>query len=406
MDTVQVMATVIIILVNGVISVVTARFIRLPLTLCILIWGMVSAILVPISGFDTGIRAENFQTLIMYVLIPILVFEAALNIKISVLKPLIATILFASTVGVIVSTLIAAVIIYYAIGHPSGFPWVAALLAALVISATDPVAVVDQLKVAKAPESLATVIEGESLFNDASAIVLFGILLAMALGQSEASLTASLYQLFWVLTGGVLVGLLSAAVLKMVLKLVPVNGTYFVLTSLSAAYGSFYLSEHLLHVSGVVAVLCCALFSKEALFEHKECHSQLHESWLFFGFLGNLIVFYLMGLVVTFDMFTDQWLAMLIGLLGAFLSRLISSYFSIGIGKWVFRNPLEWGYAPVMIWGGLRGVITLALVLSLPVELEYWWTIQSIGFGVVLFTLVVQATTSPLLLKKLGYQKL
>jgi CPA1 family monovalent cation:H+ antiporter len=54
-----------------------------------------------------------------------------------------------------------------------------------------------------------------------------------------------------------------------------------------------------------------------------------------------------------------------------------------------------------MIWGGLRGVITLALVLSLPVELDYWWTIQSIGFGVVLFTLIVQSTTNPLLVKKL-----
>ena len=401
MNAIDVISTFVIILINGVLAVISARITRLPVTLCILFWGILSAVLVPISGFDTGIRAANFQTLIMYVLIPVLVFEAAMSIKLRILKPVVASILFASTVGIVISTLIAAAILFYAINHPGGFPWIAALIAGLVISATDPVAVVEKLKHTQAPETLGTVIEGESLFNDASAIVLFSLLLAVALGHSAPSLSSGFIELVRVLVGGILVGGLLAVLCRLLLKVLPQNGLYYVLLSLTAAYGSFLVAEHLLHVSGVVCVLSCALFSKNAFLEHKSCHTQMHESWAFFSFLANLIVFYMMGLVFTFSMFTDQWLAMVFGVLAAFVSRLVSSYITLAVGIWGFKDKLSWHYGPLMVWGGLRGVVTLALVLSLPVELEYWWTIQSIGFGVVLFTLVVQATTTQWLIKKL-----
>jgi CPA1 family monovalent cation:H+ antiporter len=173
------------------------------------------------------------------------------------------------------------------------------------------------------------------------------------------------------------------------------------LVSLTIAYGSFFVAEHLFHVSGVIAVLVAALMSKKAFSKHQEIEKELHHTWESMSFIANLIVFYLMGLVVTYSMFSEQWLAMLMGIVAAFTSRLISSYISVGTGRFIFRDQIEWNYTPVMIWGGLRGVITLALVLSLPVELDYWWTIQSIGFGVVLFTLIVQSTTNPLLVKKL-----
>ncbi len=71
----------------------------------------------------------------------------------------------------------------------------------------------------------------------------------------------------------------------------------------------------------------------------------------------------------------------------------------------MLKSPVEWNYAPVMVWGGLRGVVTIALVLSLPIELDYWWTIQSIGFGMVLFTLVVQAMTNSWVVSKIDFNK-
>jgi CPA1 family monovalent cation:H+ antiporter len=404
MDIIQLITMLIIILINGLAAMVSARFSKLPLTLCILFWGMLSSFIIPIVGFDTGLRADNFQDLILYVLIPILVFEASLNLNTQVMRPLIGSILFSATIGMVIAALIAAAILFYLIGHAQGFPWIAALITGLVISATDPVAVVTQLKEAKAPEKLATLIEGESLFNDATAIVLYGILLAIALGEHQVTGLGGIGLLAKVMLGGLIVGVVLAKLAMFFLKIIPATSANFTVTSLALAYGSFYLSEHVFHVSGIIAVLIAALVAKNALLGLKANKVEIHQSWEFLAFVANLFVFYLMGLVFTFTMFSDQWLAMLIGVLAAFASRLVASYISIAFGKYVLKSPLEWNYAPVMVWGGLRGVVTIALVLSLPVKLDYWWTIQSIGFGVVLFTLLVQATTNPWLVNKIDFK--
>ena len=405
MDVIQLITMLIIILINGLAAMVSARYSKLPLTLCILFWGMLSSFIIPIVGFDTGLRADNFQDLILYVLIPILVFEAALNLNTQLMRPLIGSILFSATIGMVLASLLAAGILFYLIGHAQGFPWIAALITGLVISATDPVAVVTQLKEAKAPEKLATLIEGESLFNDATAIVLYGILLAIAMGEHQVTWLGGVWLLAKVMIGGLLVGAVLAQLAIFILKVIPATSANFTVTSLALAYGSFYLAEQIFHVSGIIAVLIAALVAKNALLGLRANKVEIHQSWEFLAFVVNLFVFYLMGLVFTFSMFSSQWLAVLIGVLAAFVSRLIASYVSIAFGKFVLKNPVEWNYAPVMVWGGLRGVVTIALVLSLPTELHYWWTIQSIGFGVVLFTLVVQATTNPWLVNKINFKE-
>ena len=101
-------------------------------------------------------------------------------------------------------------------------------------------------------------------------------------------------------------------------------------------------------------------------------------------------------------MFTQMWLAILLAIVGAFIARVIAVYFSVWLNHLTVGQPINPKYPAIMIWGGLRGAVTIALVLSLPTELPYWWTIQSIGFGIVLFTLIVQATTTPLLVRKLN----
>ena len=404
MDIIQLITMLIIILINGLAAMISAKYSKLPLTLCILIWGMLSSFIIPIVGFDSGLRADNFQDLILYVLIPVLVFEAALNLNTQVMRPLIGSILFSATVGMVTAAFIAAGILFYFIGSAQYFPWIAALIAGLVISATDPVAVVTQLKEAKAPDKLATLIEGESLFNDATAIVLYGILLNVALGEHQITGLVGVGLLVEVMLGGLIVGAVLAKLAILILKIIPATSANYTVTSLALAYGSFYLAEHFLHVSGIIAILIAALVAKNALLGLKANKVEIHQSWEFMAFVANLFVFYLMGLVFTSRMFTDQWLAMLIGILAAFLSRLVASYLSIAIGKFVLKSPVEWNYAPIIVWGGLRGVITIALVLSLPIELDYWWTIQSIGFGVVLFTLTIQATTNPWLVNKIDFK--
>lgn len=391
--------TFLLILINGILALLTHKITRLPLLLSVFMWGVISSFLIPLAHFDTGLRADNFQSLIMYVLLPILVFEAALGLKLTILKPLLPSILFSATLGLLVAVFVSAAILFLAIDH-QGFPWIGALLAGLVISATDPAAVVAQLKAAKAPQKLSTLIEGESLFNDATAIVLFGVLLVAAQQQSSVNITDTSLQILLVLSGGMVTGWICAQLARILIVFLCEHSVHFSLISITLAYGCFYLAEHLLHVSGVTAVLVSALTLKPYLQRHHKLSKHVHDHWQLMTYISNVTLFYLMGLVFSPLMFTDQWLAILLGVVAAFVSRTISCYVTLASGRWVLKQHLPWNYGPVMVWGGLRGAITLALVLSLPTTLDYWWTIQSIGFGVVIFTLVFQATTLSALLKK------
>ena len=398
MQILDVIATLLLITSGGLAAMLLSRFIKLPLSFLILCCGIVAAYAIPLSGFDTGIRADNFETLIMFVILPLLVFEASMELNLKVLRPLLAPVMYAATLGLVLVTLIAAVIVYFAIGHPSGFPFIAALITALLISTTDPAAVVAQLRAAKAPEQLATLIEGESLFNDASAIVLFGVLLTLAVEQTQPSATGILGLLGSVMLGGVVIGAMTGFLFsKLADSLSHSDGGLFV-AGLLLTYGNFYVAEHLFDVSGVIAVLIAGLALNH--FNPKQA-KKLQQQWAPLAALASLVVFFLMGLVVTFDMFTERWLAMLIGIFAAFCSRLFGSYLMLFISNTVFRSSLPYHYGPLLTWGGLRGVVTLALVLSLPVELPYWWTIQSIGFGVVFFTLLVQAPTTGWFIRRL-----
>ncbi|TDF34760.1 sodium:proton antiporter [Alteromonadaceae bacterium M269] len=359
-----------------------------------------SFLLVPFN-WDTGIRANNFQELMLFVLLPVLIFESALSLDSKLLRKYMPNVLTLATLGLLLSTAITGAFLFFGINHV-GFPIIAALLAGAVISATDPVAVVAQLKVLKAPEDLAILIEGESLLNDATAIVLFSILLAIAKGTAEPNLVAGISQFMLVFLGGVLSGVISGLTAVCFLRLIKINTMHLTATTLVLAYGSFYISEHVLHLSGIVAVMSAALTLKHFKSVLTEEHEhQVHSVWESLGFIANLFVFVLLGLVISIEMFTQMWLAILLAIIGATIARVIAVYVSVGLNQWLWGQPTNKKYPPVMIWGGLRGAVTIALVLSLPTEIPYWWTIQSIGFGVVIFTLVLQATTTTSLMKKL-----
>jgi CPA1 family monovalent cation:H+ antiporter len=401
MDILSIVSIVIILCSVGVFAMLLARFIRIPYTLLLVVSGFILSLLVVQFGIDTGVRASNFQDLMMFILLPILIFEAAFGLNSKLLFKYLPNVLTLATIGLIISTLVTAVFLYYGIGH-EGFPFIAALLTGVVISATDPVAVVGQLKELKAPDDLNVLIEGESLFNDATAIVLFGIILSIALGQSEPDLTSAVMTFSKVFFGGVIVGSLLGYFAAFLVRLIDASVPRLIVVTLLLAYGTFYVAEHLLHVSGIVAVLFAALlFKKVAHNSLKDVHTGLHDIWESLGFIANIFVFVLLGLVVSLNMFSEMWLAIILAIVGAFIARIAAVYLSIGLNHYTLGQPTNPKYPPIMIWGGLRGAVTIALVLSLPTELPYWWTIQSIGFGIVLFTLIVQATTNPMLVRKL-----
>lgn len=377
-----------------------ARLTRLPFTALLVLIGFVGSEVVVRMGGDTGLRAGLFHDLVFYVFLPVLIFESALNIDGRLLLKNLGAVLILAIPILIASTLITAALVYAGIAHPTGFPWIAALLTGALLSATDPVAVVSLARESGAPPRLTTLLEGESLFNDATAIVLFSILLGLALHPSDtASLGDGARQFLIMFGGGAAIGLLVGIATVLFLRMTEedvIRG----LVSIIAVYGAFLVAEKFLHASGVMAALILGL----VIGRHVRSQAKatcLGPFWALSAFIANALLFLLMGVTITLAMFEYRWLAMLIGIAGVLVARAVGIFIlAPAAGRLTPEAPIDLRSKAVLFWGGQRGAVTLALALSLPTTLDYWWTIQSIAFGVVVFTLFVQAPTIGLLLRK------
>ncbi|TAA47021.1 cation:proton antiporter [Corallincola spongiicola] len=410
----QMIIALIMLLAASLFSEPVAQWLRLPHTLLLVFIGFIGSELVLLAGYDTGLRADTFQHLVVFVFLPILIFEAAFAINAQALIRLLLPIMSLAIIGVLLTTAVIGAALYYAIGHPQGFPWSSALLAGVLLAATDPVAVVTQLKSLGAPERLAIMLEGESLFNDATAIVLFSVLLLIASGGSQMNASDALLEFLRVFLGGAAIGAVIGLVGVWIMHKL-ISFPQRAQLTLLLAYGSFSAAEIWWHVSGVMAVLICGLLvgnlsqrqTEGASFRTQQpsLHERLHQLWGLLGYLANGLLFLLMGITITLNMFTERYLAMMIGIFAILLARGLSIPFSLAIARLIRGPKITLQEQRIMHWGGLRGAITLVLALSLPTSIEGWWTIQSIAYGVVIFTLLVQAPSMPWLLRKSGLNR-
>jgi len=399
----HVTAAFVILLLLAFIAEPLSRLVRLPYSSVLVIAGYVTSELAVMSGIDTGIRAENFHDLIFYVFIPVLVFESAYKINKNLLLENIVPIIILAVVGLLLTASLTAVGLYYGIAHPAGFPLIAALLTGSILAATDPVAVVARLREIGVPERLSVLLEGESLFNDATAIVLFGLFLSMALSmENTVTTSAVIVEFIKIFFGGLATGLAAGLTAGLVNKGIKNTLMAGVLT-LIVAYGSYLLAEEMFEVSGVMSTLAAALVMSLMLGKEPGENALVKNEYLWdvIGHIANAVVFIIMGVTITLGMFEERWLAMLIAIAAVFVARAVSTYGSMSLLGLFQKKPVDLPSQTVMVWGGLRGAVALALALSIPVTLDYWWTIQSIAFGVVLFTLFIQAPTIGLLVNKL-----
>jgi len=377
---------------------------RVPFPTALVLVGYVGSEAVVRLGWDTGLRAESFDDLVTYVFLPVLIFGSALGLEPHLLRRNLAPILMLAFPLLLLSTGMIALLVYLGIGDPTGFPWTAALLTGALLSATDPAGVVHLVRHVGGPERLVILLEGEGLFNDAASVVVFNLFLALALHTGPApSLATVLIDFLTVLFGGLAVGLAAAAIAVVILRWR--RGPHYesLVVSVIAAYAAYLTSEVVIHVSGVMAVLATGLILGAVLRrptsgEDAGAESPEASQWEFNANLADTLLFLLMGVTITASMFEDRWLAMLIAVGGIVVAR-AGVYLLMPLASHLPpRDPIPRAYQTALFWGGSRGAVTLALALALPVDLEYWWTIQSMAFGVVVFNLFLQLpVTEPLL---------
>jgi CPA1 family monovalent cation:H+ antiporter len=332
--------------------------------------------------------------LILGIFVPPLIFEAAFHLPLGELRRNSVQILTLAIIGVLLTTFLVGGIVYLG----AGIALANAILFGAIISATDPVAVIALFRTLSVPRRLQTLLEGESLFNDGTAIVVFNIAVAAAITGNfdlRVGISNFLASAGIGLAIGFVLGLLASFIISRIDNHLIETAITFVL-----AYGAFIVAETF-HVSGVLAVVAAGLINGNIGPRGMSSTTRLvvFNFWEFLSFLVNSFVFLLIGLVVDWPLLVRNWQAILWGILAALLSRLIVIY---GLFPGAKTIPHKWKH--ILYWGGLRGAISLALVLGLPVRLGLDASGQLLGmvFGVVLFTLLIQGTTMNWLVQRTG----
>jgi len=365
-----------------------ARRVRIPLTVVLVVVGFLATAVgvVPEVG---ELEGEAFEEVVVFVFLPVLVFAAALGIDLRAFVSNLGAILALAVVAFGLSAILVGITLHVVLGTAL----VVAFLFGVIISATDPVAVVAVFRELGVPRRLLAVVEGESLLNDGVAIVLFAILLEAATGGS-ISVGAGLVDFVGVFVGGALVGALLGLAAAVVLPwLDPLPA---VALSLALAYGSFVLADEVLGFSGVMAtaVAGMVLSGMAPSRASAEVREAWHQTWEALDYVANALLFLLIGLVLDPAVLVREIGPVLLAVVAVLLARAIAVLPVVWLLERVARVPrVGRRNEAVMVWGGLRGGVALALALALPEDLADRELLVALTGGVVLATLLLNATT-------------
>ncbi len=389
---------------------VFARRARFPFTVALVLAGFVAA------GLGEVVSVEASSDLILALLVPPLLFEATLNLPWKKLKADLVPILTLALAGTLTGSFAVGTVVHLVLD----VPWALSFAFGALISATDPVAVIAFFKSLGTPKRLSVLVEGESLFNDAVAVVVFGVALDVAEGQAFG-LADAFGDFFIVSAGGLAVGLVLGYVVSEVILAGVDDALIETSTTLALAFGSFLMAEEFglligrddLHFSGILAVVAAGLMvgTRGIGNTSPTTRMTLEHFWELLTFLVNSLVFLFIGLTIGLrDLFTEWW-PVVLAVVTVLAVRVVVVY-----GLTAFNGLIQptrsipRNFQHVMFWGGLRGAISLALALIIKdnealreeVGGEAIQTVLVMTFGVVLFTLLVQGLTITGLIRRLG----
>lgn len=381
--------------VAAIAAVVTTRL-RLTYSVTLVVLGLAAGALLPKGTIEVT------PQLVLLVLVPGLVFEAALRLNLEHLRPTFGWIVLLAAPGVLVTALIVAFVLQVA----TGLRFELGMVVGAMVAATDPVAVISTFRRLRVSPRLATLVEGESLANDGTALVLFAATVTAISGDVTLAQTAQ--QIVVAVVTSVAIGVVTGFLASRLLGLVDDHSIELTIT-IAAAYGTYLLADGL-HQSGIIATVVAGLvlgkqgrtvgLSRRAL-------ETIDDVWELIAFLLTAFAFLLVGLAITVGDLVASAGSILWGLVGVFVARIVAVYGLVGASARIVGDRASWprpplGWLHVMFWAGLRGAVAVAMALSLPAEFPQRALLQQITFGVVLFTLFVQGTTAELIVARTG----
>ena len=391
-------ATFVILFAIATAVAIAIRGLRVPYTVALVAVGLT------LGAFDVFTAPHLTKELLFAVFLPGLLFDAAFNLEAHEFWQNRNAIASLAVPGVVLGIVITGAIATGAIGAlglDAGFGWKHGLVFGALVAATDPIAVVGLFRTLKAPTRLRVLVEGESLLNDGTAIVLLTIILTFVTGGATAPV-ALFVRFITIVLGGALVGAVIGLVISRVIARIDDAMIEITLTTI-AAYSSFVLGEQL-HYSGVIATVAagmiCGNYGRR-IGMSPSTRIAVQVFWEYVAFALNSVIFLLIGFEVGVASLAASWQVILLSFVAVIAGRAVVL---LGVTLLLRRTrehiPFSWGVA--LTWGGLRGALSMVLALALAPDFGERSLLVTMTFGVVVMSILVQGLTMPPLLRRLG----
>ena len=400
---------ILVLLLVACLAAIALKKINFPYTVGLVIVGLILSGLAKnveaFAVFDTFSLSEELS---LFIFVPPLIFESALNMDSRILLRNLSPVLVLAAPGLLISTAIVGTILAWLTPLSLG----QALLFGSLISATDPVAVIALFKELGAPKQLAILVEGESLFNDATAIVTFNIILGIiAAGAVGAeAIQQGAIDFLVAFFGGIAVGAVFGYIMRWAMNLAKENSLLLSTITTITAYGAFLIADELFEVSPVMSVVSAGLvvgWYKSNRLE-AETREYLGEFWEYASFLANSLIFLLVGITASSFGFFEQLsqTESLLNSLGITIATVLAAsaivvFTFVPLVNLFRESKIPFSFQLVSYWGGLRGAVCLALALSIDPDFPNRDLIVILTLGIALFTLLVPGTTVGKLIQKL-----
>jgi len=386
-------------LIAAAIIAILAKCLQIPYTVSLVLGGLLlGAVRLPLlSPLQPGHRPDWLTPdVILILFLPALIFEGSVKLDLRELLRNFVPLLLLANAGVLLAAMATGYLVHWLIG----LPLLTALLFGSIVSATDPISVLAIFKDLHVDSRLSVILEGESLLNDGTAVVLFQILVG-AVVEDQLSVPKGVGLYFLAVAGGAVLGSALGYLASRVTETLDDPQIEITLTTI-LAYGS-YLLAYRLHLSGVIATASAGLVlgnlgAKRGMSVRSQIAMQ--SFWEYISFVMNSVIFLFIGLEIHLPSLLGNWATVLLAIGAVLLGRILSVYLLVPVSDRIATKiPLRWQH--VIVWGGLRGALALALALSLSSAFPYREQILNLTFGVVIFSILVQGLTLKPLLRVL-----